>query len=78
MSKPGMLGGEQPRVQRADQEAEVGAALGERRHRDAEPGEPREQVVAERCVGDHVVEIAVRRGDDAQIDRRPRACRRPA
>src|SRR3569833_528288 len=64
-----MLGREDALVERADQDAEIRAALCERRYRDPEPGEAREQVVTERLLGDHVVEVAVRRRDDAQIDR---------
>ena len=56
-------------MERADQDAEIGASLGERRDRDPEPGEAREQIVAERLLGDHVVEIAVGRGDDAEVER---------
>src|SRR3569833_4340659 len=65
----GMLGREDALVARADQDAEIRAALCERRYRDPERGEAREQVVTERLLGDHVVEVAVRSRDDAQVER---------
>ena len=44
------------------------AALAQRRHRDLDDVEPVVEVFAERALGDHVAQVAMRRADHADVD----------
>ncbi len=56
-----------------DQRRDVLAALAQRRHGQVDDVQAVEQVLAERALGDHVAQVAVRRGDDADVDASHRA-----
>ena len=51
-----------------DERRDVLAALAQRRHGQVDDVEPVEQVLAERALRDHVAQVAVGRGDDADVD----------
>ncbi|MCY1236950.1 hypothetical protein D9M72_496270 [compost metagenome] len=51
-----------------DEERNILAPFGERRHTHRNDGKPVEQVFAEQALGDHVFEIVGGRGDDPDID----------
>ena len=52
--------------------ANVLAAIAQRRHLDLSDVDAVEQVLAERALGDHVLQVAVGRGDDADVHARRR------
>ena len=57
-----------PGHQRAGQGGDVFLALAQRRQPDLERVHAEEQVFAEAPFGDHVLQVAIRRADDADID----------
>ncbi len=58
----------EPRQEEIDQRRDVLAALAQRRHRQVNDVQAVEQILAERPFRDHVAQVAVGRGDDADVD----------
>ncbi len=66
-----------------DEQRDVLRALAQRRQSDREHAEPVVEILAQRFVGDRLLRIAIRRGDDPRVDllflaRCPPAARRPS